>query len=419
MNRAGSSLCGELESELRRSIAAWFPLTIDRDYGGFLCDFDYRWRAAGSHPKMLEFQARQTITAALAATHCPDLPELRDAALNGVRCLKDTMWDPQYGGWHQLLDRRGQPSGRAVKHGHGTGYGLSACAAAYEATGERESLALGELAFAWLEEHAHDDEHGGYFVFYRQDGTPILTLDDAVVAPGEIRDVIGTPIGFKDANTTCDLLKGFTDLYREWPDVLLRKRLEELLCIVRDRLVAPPGLVHMYAHRDWVPLPDLARYGQIIRSASIMAEASEALYDAIDPTTARVSKSMIDTMLRFAWDRESGAFHLAGSSFGPDSIEGVGLLVRNKLWWVQADALKALLLTARLNPAERDVYVSHAVRLWKYVKDHVIDAKYGGWRRAGLDTNPEAKQQPKATSWKDASHETIALVDSIEILSSF
>src|SRR5262245_42109009 len=109
----------ELESELRRTAAAWFPRSIDRDYGGFLCDFDYRWKPSGPHPKMLGFQARRTTAAALAAVHCPDLPDLRDAVMSGIRCLEDTMWDRRYGGWHQLLDRRGQSCGRAVKHGHG------------------------------------------------------------------------------------------------------------------------------------------------------------------------------------------------------------------------------------------------------------------------------------------------------------
>src|SRR5829696_6160033 len=107
-----------------------------------------------------------------------------------------------------------------------------------------ECLTLSKSAFAWLEEHAHDDRHGGYFVFYRQDGTHILTAEG--LPPGVTVDPIGTPIGFKDANTTSDLLKAFADLYRVWPDPLLRTRLEEMLCIMRDRLVVAPGVMHMF-----------------------------------------------------------------------------------------------------------------------------------------------------------------------------
>jgi mannobiose 2-epimerase len=412
------SLRNELETELRRLMRVWFPRSVDWEHGGFLCDFDHRWRPAGSQLKMLEYQARQTLAAARAAAHCADLASLREAAAHGFRYLKDKMWDHSLGGWYRMLDRTGQPLEEATKHGHGSSYAISACVACYELTQDPECLDLAKSAFSWLEEHAHDEKHGGYFVFYRQDGTPVLR-EDAGRAPGRSQDCIGTPIGFKDANTTSDLLKCFSDLYRVWPDALLRKRLEEVLGIVRDRLVVAPGVMHMYAHPDWTPLPDLTRYGQILHSANHLLSASAALTGAVDPVTGRVAKSMADTMLRVAWDRDIGGFHLAGSSFGPARVEDTVVFVRDKCWWIQADGMKLLLAMARLHPGDASEYAARFLRLWEYVKKYVIDRKRDGWRAAGLDTNPKADKQPKATVWKDASHETEALVDSLRMLDSF
>jgi mannobiose 2-epimerase len=237
-------------------------------------------------------------------------------------------------------------------------------------------------------------------VFYEKDGTPILSRD------GDLLDAIGTPIGCKDANTTSDLLKSFTDLYRVWPDLMLKNRLEEMLRIVRDRLVVAPGVMHMYAHPDWTPLPDFVRYGQVLRSANFLISASKALFETVDPTTKKVANSMIDTMLRVAWDSEKGGFHFAGSSFGPG---GIVLFVKDKHWWFQADGMKALLTLAGLLKDDR--YTAHFLHLWEYVKKYLIDAKHGGWFAAGLDTNPEARKGPKATMWKDCSHEVEALLD--------
>jgi len=403
----------EIESELRVLTSVWFPRSIDREYGGFLCDFDYRWKPCGPQAKMLEYQARQTIAAARAAANFPDIACLREAASHGFRYLQDRMWDCGLGGWYRLLNQRGDPGEGATKHGHGSSYAISACVAAYETARDPQCLELAKLAFGWLEEHAHDDKHGGYFVFYRRDGTPILSTDDAAVAPGQNRDAIGTPIGFKDANTTSDLLKSFADLYRVWPDVLLRKRLEELLSIVRDRLVVAPGLLHMYALPDWTPLPDPVRYGQILRAANHLLSASQSLYGQLDLVTGRIVKSMLDTTLRVAWDREKGGFHLAGSSFGPMYLEDVVFFARDKVWWPQAEGLKVLLAMARLYP-DAD-YASYFARLWNYVKNYVIDARHGGWLPAGLDTNPDASRRPKATAWKDSSHEIEALLDSLAI----
>ena len=397
------ALQNELSAELRCVLVAWFPRSVDREHGGFLCDFDYRWELSGSQPKMLEYQARQTLAAARSAACSPDFVALREIAVHGFRFLKERMWDRSFGGWYRLLDRAGTPGEGATKHGHGSSYAISACVACYELTGDPECLELAKSAFDWLEEHAHDDRHGGYFVFYAQDGTPILSSDQG------LRDAIGTPIGFKDANTTSDLLRCFSDLYRVWPDALLKKRLEEMLCIVRDRLVVAPGVMHTYAHPDWTPLPDCVRYGQVLRSASFLMSASEALFVTVDPMTKRVARSMIDTMLRVAWDPERGGFHFAGSSFGPTNTGRTVIFAKDKSWWIQADGMKALLALARL--LEDDAYTALFSRLWDYVKKYVIDAKHGGWLADGLDTNPAARKGPKATMWKDCSHEVEALLD--------
>jgi cellobiose epimerase len=407
-------LRNELETELRCLMSVWFPRSVDQQHGGFLCDFDHRWRPSGPQSKMLEYQARQTIAAARGAGHFRDLTHLHEIAAHGFRYLKERMWDHRYGGWYRILNRNGEPLEGAIKHGHGYAYAISACVASYQLTADPECLDLAKSAFTWLQKHARDRKHGGYFVFYQQDGTPILSRDGG----HGIRDPIGTPVGFKDANTTSDLLKCFSDLYRVWPEAVLRKQLEETLCIVRDRLVVAPGVMHMYTHPDWTPLPDLARYGQILRSANHLVFASDVLAGAVDPLTKRVATSMVDTMLRIAWDL-AGGFYCAGSSFGPANVEDFEVFVRQKAWWFQADGMKALLTMARLHPADAARYIFHFVRLWEYVKKCLIDAKYGGWFVAGLDTNPDARKRPKATTWKDSSHEVEALLDCLLMLDSF
>jgi cellobiose epimerase len=408
------SLPSQVEAELYSLQRAWYPRTLDRQHGGFLCDFDDRWQPGGPQHKMLEYQARQTLAAARGATRSPHPTILREAALHGFRYLKDTMWDHRQGGWYRMLDRFGNPLESATKHGHGSGYAISACVACYELTRDGQCLALAKSAFAWLEQHAHDGRHGGYFVFYRQDGTPILSSEG--LPPGVLADPISTPIGFKDANTTSDLLKGLADLFRVWPDPLLRTRLEETLCIVRDRLVVAPGVMHMYAHPNWAPLPDVVRYGNVLRVANLLLAGSTALTGTVDSTTAGVVKSMVDTMLDIAWDPVRGGFHAAGGSFASEEIEGTKVIVRMKSWWPQAEGLRALQAMAQLYPAELPDYRGHFVRLWDYVRKYLIDSRHGGWFQAGLDETPEARTRPKASSWKDCSHETEALLECLMLL---
>jgi mannobiose 2-epimerase len=408
----------EFEAELHRLMHLWFPRTIDREHGGFLCNFNYRWKPSGPQLKMLEYQARETLAAARAAAHFPELKHLREAAAHGFHYLKETIWDHSLGGWYRMLDRAGKPLEGATKHGHGSAYAISACVACYELTVDPQCLELAKLAFTWLEEHAHDNSHGGYFVFYRRDGKPILAGDEGPV-PSRTRDPIGTPFGFKDSNTTADLLACFADLYRVWPDTVLGERLEEMLRITCDRFIVAPGVSHMYLHPDWTPVPDFVRYGQTLHAAMHLLPASKALTGAVDPVSERVSTSVVDTMLRIAWDPNRGGFHSAGSSFGPTYMDDVVVYVRDKSWWVQADAMSLLLAIARLRPTDETEYLRHFARLWEYVKKYLIDAKYGGWCSAGLDITPEARKRPKAGLWKDCKHETEALLDCLTMLDSF
>lgn len=407
------SLPRQMEAELHSLQRVWFPRSIDRQHGGFLCDFDDRWRPSGPHHKMLEFQARQTLAAARGATGSPHAAVLREAAEHGFRYLKDTMWDHTHGGWYHMLDRTGKPLEGATKHGHGSSYAISACAACYELTGDQECLTLAKSALAWLEEHAHDARHGGYFVFYRQDGTPILSSEG--LPPDVLADPIGTPFGYKDANTTSDLLKAFADLFRVWPDPLLRMRLEEMLCLVRDRLVVAPGTMHMCVHPDWAPLPDIVRYGHVLRAANLLLAGSTALTGAVDSTTAGVVKSMVDRMLDVAWDGRRGGFHAAGGSFAPADVEGTKVFLRTKSWWSQAEGLKVLLAMALSYPADPADYRARFARLWEYIRMYLTDARHGGWFQAGIDETPEARTWPKGFPWKDCSHETDALLEYVNV----
>jgi mannobiose 2-epimerase len=164
----------ELETTLvRHVVEPWFPRCLDAQHGGFLCDFDRRWQPSGPHDKFLEFQARQTWLAALLARQYPKDDGLREATRHGLRCLRETMWDPAYGGWFHRADRAGAARNEGRKHAHGTAYAIAACAEASATLGDRSALELAWAGFDWLDTHARDREHGGYFGFLARDGSII------------------------------------------------------------------------------------------------------------------------------------------------------------------------------------------------------------------------------------------------------
>ena len=407
------ALAQELQIALRDLMNAWFPRCIDEKHGGYLCDFDHRWRPSGPQRKLLEFQARTARVAARIAAQ-PGFESFREAARHGFEFLRDVMWDLKYGGWFRMLDRAGNPLESSTKHGHGISYAIGACVAYHDLTSDPEALDLAQRAFTWIDQNAHDDTHGGYFVFYRQDGTHITSRDQSP-NPNEVRDGLGVPIGLKDANTNADLLEAFAELYQVSPNPLLKERLTEMLHIVRDRVVVPPGAVHMYFQPDWTPVPDFYRYAYAVNTANILAKVSRILDP--DPKTSQVIKSMIDTVLRYSWDRSKGGFFYAGSTYGPMYVEDIRIFIEDKFWWPQAEGTRALLRLALLHPADEMDYLERFRQLWSYINRYLIDRKRGGWVWVGRDCL-RLRRKPKATMWKDPSHEGHSLLECIRLLRS-
>lgn len=410
-----AALAEELASALDDLARAWFPRCLDERYGGFLTDLDYKWRPRGPQHKSLEFEGRMTGLAAHLAIAYPEESLYRQVADHGYRYLAETMWDHAHGGWYRMVDREGRPGEHGTKHAHGSAYALGACATHHRATRDPASLELALRAFAWLDGFARDPEHGGYYGALSREGRWIRTPAENPLG-GKPRDVIGTPLGCKDVNTMSDLVRGFSELAAVSPEQAVRDRLLEAVSIVRDRFVVAGGAVFMYTTLDWTPIPDFARYPQAIHSANHLRAGALALGGSEESRTHAVAKSIVDMALRYGWDTGQGGFYFGGSTFGPTYVAGREIFLRFKLWWAQAEGLRALLPLALAHPDDEHRYGHKFRQLWRYVRAHLIDSRRGGWFAEGTDVTPAARKRPKADAWRDCSHEGMALLECIQAL---
>ena len=364
---------------------------------------------------MLEFQTRMLRLLSRVAGH-PRFGHCREFATHAFHYLRDVMWDREYGGWFRMLDRTGTPLEAATKHAHGASYGIAGCAAYYELTGDPDARKLACQAFEWVEKFGHDREHGGYFALYQRDGTPIMSPEQCPI-PNLTRDCIGTPPGYKDANTNGDMLETVVDLYHIAPqDILLQERLLEMLHVVRDRMIVAPGAVHMYFQPNWTPVPDFARYSYGINTSNILAKAARCACLGADTKTNDVIKSVVDTALQYGWDSARGGFFYGGSTFGRTYVEDITVFVDTKFWWPQAEGMRALLRAALLYPDDERNYLQRFNQLWSYIQGNIIDSKRGGWAWVGKDSRPRRGRSPKGNPWKEPSHEVHSLLECIRLL---
>ncbi len=412
----------ELSEELNNELVnCWYPRTIDSIYGGFLSDFDYRWTMKGDQNKMIVTQSRHVWTCATVAGFYPEKKEYYlDIARHGALFLKDKMWDSKLGGFYTLVDREGNAlksgkPGQLTKEAYGNAFAMYGLAAYARQSNDSSALNLAKKAFFWLDEHSYDAQYGGYFQFMEADGTPLKDGFNGIPP--------------KDQNSSIHLLEALTELYRVWPDSLVKERLTMMLNIVRDRIVQPKAYLQLYLNQDLSPVSyrdsaeevrkrnwqmDHISFGHDVETAYLMLEASEIAGLQNDTLTLRIAKKMVGHAIRNGWDKSVGGFYEAGYYFrGQDTVT---IIKDTKNWWAQAEGLNSLLLMSGLFPDDPLNYKSLFLKELDYIQNYLIDHDHGGWYEEGTDKKPEARQAMKAQIWKGNYHTSRSLMNCMKQL---
>ncbi|MCA9778368.1 MAG: AGE family epimerase/isomerase [Candidatus Eremiobacteraeota bacterium] len=401
----------------RNIVDSWFPRCLDLKYGGFLCDFDRRWQPHGPHEKLLEFQARQTMLASEGALFEPANLLLERAAHQGFEYLRDALWDAEYGGWFHRLSREGRFLEKETKHVHGMAYALQACATYYRAFKRPEALELACRGFDWLESHAHDRENAGYFGFLARDGTPILQQNELWSG----LDTITTPLGLKDLNVHCDLLEAFLSMALICDDRRVVERVDEMVRILLDYAITPNGSIMYYHTRDWRPLPYSVVVGNACQTVCRLLWARRT--DNSKELLLR-SRSILNWLQRAARENALPGFVALTVGEPPFDKEGGDLRVRHRMWWVQSEALRALLLWAEL---EGSNWESELRAHWGYFRSSFLDRRWGGvvaestshiqplWQRLWARWSKGKARDYKGHAWKDASHDGRAVLHALRV----
>lgn len=165
----------------------------------------------------------------------------------------------------------------------------------------------------WLENNSYDPVYGGYYQFLTEEGKAIKTGWGGVPP--------------KDQNSSIHLMEAFTQLYAVWPDPLVKKRLSEMIYLIRDKMTHEKGYLQLFFSADFTPfslrdsLPEVQQkrwhldhvsYGHDIETAYLLMDASLKLMDK-EPKdellkkehhkTLDIGKKMVDHGLKWGWDK--------------------------------------------------------------------------------------------------------------------
>src|SRR5215217_4002242 len=138
-------IAAEMENSIQTELLnKWYPQSVDSVYGGFISAYTFDFKPTGPQDKFIVTQARHTWTTAKAAQLYPDAAYFIKCSENGFRFLRDVMWDKTYGGFYNLVDRKGKDKSNpnVPKEAYGNAFGIYALAAYYKASGDTSALNL-------------------------------------------------------------------------------------------------------------------------------------------------------------------------------------------------------------------------------------------------------------------------------------
>lgn len=417
VNKDKDSLIADIQKTLDGDFKLWYPFCIDTVYGGYFSDINYKWQLEGEQNKMIVSQARHIWSASIAAMYYGDKNEFLKIAEHGFKFLKDDMWDKKYGGFYDLVKRNGEvvkENSQIIKRAYGNSFAIYGIAAYYKASGNREALELAKQTFYWLEKHSYDSINKGYFQFLTLEGNP-LKEGYQQYPP-------------KDQNSSIHLLECFTELYKVWPDPLLKERLISLQHLIRDIITTNKGYMNLFFTEDWIPVSyrdstfekreknfdlDHVSFGHDIETAYLLLEVNEILGIENDSITNKKAKQMVDHTIKYGWDDQYGGIFDRGYYFKDEKEPKI--IQKTKEWWAQAEALNSLLLMSKIYPDQKKYYQKFCEQ-WNYIKTYLIDQKFGGWYWGGIDQVPENKFVNKGSIWKVNYHTTRSLINCLKML---
>lgn len=413
------AIAEEARSALRRHVVEPFvSRCVDREYGGFLVDFDERWQSSGAHDKTLEHASRTTLALALLDRAMPG--EGYDRLVrHGCAFLQGALWDAAHGGFFARVDRSGRPCWEGLKHPHAVTYAAIAFLLAAPNLPAGEGRMWAGRALAWLDDVAWDRTHGGYCGSFRRNNERYP--DGARLPTPDGRDVLGLTPGFKEMNTLGDAIEMLTAFVAHGFAERCANRLALLVDLVIDRLFDQTGVLPYLYRADWRPVPDLMRVGQSFQMVHRLLAVT-----SVDSAGRRLAtgRKMGDFCLASA-RHPAGGFCFALTADGR-TWPATGPSTDLRQWWVQLEAVRALHVLATCEAIERDARVRYGLardEQWAFVRDHLFDERSGGIREFPVDSSrrwiarlppwmPLAPRghQRKTHAWKDPLHEVGAFL---------
>ncbi|TWJ02341.1 mannobiose 2-epimerase [Mucilaginibacter frigoritolerans] len=383
----------ELNQELSRILSYWAAYAPDTDNGGFYGQIDNDNRVTPDAPKGSVLNARILWTFSAAYNHKPD-PLFMALAERAYQYIADYFMDDEHGGIYWSVDYKGNPLD-TKKQVYAIAFTIYALSEFHMASGSEEAKQKAIDLFYLLVNKAYDPAQTGYFEAFTKNWTPI---DDLRLSEKDENEK-------KTMNTHLHVLEGYTNLYRIWPDESLREHISILLNNFFDHFINhQTHHLALFFDEDWHSKSGLVSYGHDIEATWLLLEAAEVIEDkAMVEAIKKISMDIAEATIE-GLDTDNGLWY----EYEPANDH----LVKEKHWWVQAEAMVGFFNTWQISGNEK--YLNLAISNWEFVKSKILDKPKGEWFW-GVNENGEIMLgEDKVGLWKCPYHNSRACIEIIK-----
>jgi mannobiose 2-epimerase len=380
----------EMQAELSAILNYWQTQTIDQLYGGFLGKIDENNVPHVLAPKGSVLNARILWTFS-AAYHTFPKPEYLQTATRAFQYLIQYFKDEKNGGIFWQVDYNGTPLD-TKKQIYALAFGIYGLTEYYKISQNKEALDFATELFEDIEKYSFDSERGGYLEAFTIDWKPIQDLRLSEKDANEK----------KTMNTHLHILEAYTNLYRITKNSRLKKQIYHLVDIFLHHIINPQTHhLTLFFDEEWHVKSDIISYGHDIEASWLLLEAAEVLDDEELIKTVKSACIKIATAAARGLDLDGGLWYEMENNH----------LVKEKHWWVQAEAIVGFLNAWQMT-GKKD-FLDKSLNNWLFVQQHIIDKKNGEWLWGVKADNSPMSGEDKAGFWKCPYHNSRACLEVI------
>lgn len=307
---------------------------------------------------------------------------LLDNARHAWEFLKKYGYDKLRGGIYWSVSYDGIPLDD-IKHTYNQAFSIYALSSFYEASGEKEALAMAYEQYELVERICRDAD--GYLESF--DWNFSKTSNEKLSENGVVAE--------RTMNTLLHILEAYTELYRVDHNEKVGETIREILNRFLEKIYdSQKGICNVFFDMKYHSLIDLESYGHDIETSWLIDRACSVLGD--DAVTKRMSDMTIQ-MAKTVYDNAYDTVN-----FGIYNERENEKIDHQKIWWVQAEAVIGFYNLYQKNGNE--LFLKASKDTWKYIQDNLIDPKLGEWYESRMEDGSIDLHRGYVHEWKCPYH---------------